>query len=487
MLYPELPDPKPRLPVEVARALKEKADAEARDWFFAFRRRMRPTMLWGWWCEEVALELQEFYADFVAGKRPKLALMTPPQHGKSWTALDFIAWVAGKNPDWKTIFASYSDELGTRTNLELQRMLGSPAYRAVFPGTRIGEPGWQCNTSLVEYVNHAGSFRNTTVLGAINGFELHLGVIDDPIKGRREANSPATREMTWSWFVDDFQSRFAGNSALLILMTRWHVDDLLGRYLERSPGEVRILKYPAIATEDERFRKKGEPLFPELKPMSFLEERRRVLSDPSWESLYQQSPYVTGGGLLPVDKLRIVPFFDRKQIKASVRYVDKAATSGGSGAYTAMVLIHAMKDGSFVISDVQRGHWSALEREQCIKRCANQDRSMLGGPFAAYEVGVEQEPGSGGKESAEATIRNLAGFRVYADRVTGSKETRAEPFAAQVQGGNVSLIAGNWVAGFLSEAEAFPLGRYRDQIDAAVGAFTRLVAMSQYNLAALAS
>jgi predicted phage terminase large subunit-like protein len=94
---------------------------------------------------------------------------------------------------------------------------------------------------------------------------------------------------------------------------------------------------------------------------------------------------------------------------------------------------------------------------------------------------IEQEPGSGGKESAEATIRNLAGFTVIADKVTGSKEVRAEPFAAQVQGGNVSLVAGRWVNNFLDEAEAWPRGRTLDQIDAAAMAFAHLTMGPSYD------
>ena len=98
----------------------------------------------------------------------------------------------------------------------------------------------------------------------------------------------------------------------------------------------------------------------------------------------------------------------------------------------------------------------------------------------SYEVYVEQEPGSGGKESAESTIRMLAGYAVYADRVTGNKVVRAEPFAAQVQGGNVGLVAGEWVTAFLDEAEVFPAGKWKDQIDAAAGAFSKLASSTAY-------
>jgi hypothetical protein len=115
--------------------------------FAYFRTLMRPRMLTNWWTNEIAAALQKFYRDLLAGKRPKLAIGAPPQSGKSWAATDFIAWVSGQNPAFKTIFASYSDELGTRTNLDLQRMMLSPQYYGTFPRTRIGQQGWQLNTN----------------------------------------------------------------------------------------------------------------------------------------------------------------------------------------------------------------------------------------------------------------------------------------------------------------------------------------------------
>jgi hypothetical protein len=128
-------------------------------------------------------------------------------------------------------------------------------------------------------INKAGSFRNTTVSGQINGLELHFGVIDDPLKGRAEAHSLNARNRVWDWFADDFLSRFSKDAALLVVMTRWSVDDLLGGYMERFP-DVRMLRYPAVAERDERCRRKGDPLFPELKPLDFLLERKKLLTQP---------------------------------------------------------------------------------------------------------------------------------------------------------------------------------------------------------------
>jgi hypothetical protein len=312
--------------------------------FGLFRREIRPHMIWGWWTQEVAWQLHRFYNDMVAGRRPKLAISSPPQHGKSWAATDFIAWVAGKQPDRKTIFGSYSDDLGVRTNNDLQRIITGEPFKRIFPGTKISEEAtssggydrWKRNSSLIEFIGHEGSFRNTTVSGQINGLELHLGVIDDPIKGREEAHRVNARNKAWEWFADDFMSRFAKDAALLVVMTRWHTDDILGRFMERYP-ELRMLSYPAIAEHDERCRRKGDPLFPELKPLDFLLDRS-----------------------------------------------------------------------------------------------------------------------------------------VYADRVTGHKEVRADPFAAQVQGGNVHLVAGEWVSAYLDELEVFPSGKWKDQVDASSGAFNKL-------------
>jgi hypothetical protein len=185
-------------------------------------------MLWGWWTLDMAEQLQQFYEDLRSGRRPKLAPMVPPQHGKSSIATEFIAWVAGRNPDLKTIFASYSDELGIRTNLAIQRLMKDPRYAAAFARTQIGLSGWQCNKHSIEYAHHAGSFHNTTVPGAVTGLQLDLGVVDDPVKGRQEVNSRLNRDRIWNWFTDDFLTRFAAYAALLMIMTRWHVDDPVG-------------------------------------------------------------------------------------------------------------------------------------------------------------------------------------------------------------------------------------------------------------------
>ena len=441
---------------------------------------MRPELLENEFTEQLAVHMVDFYNDLRNGERPRLALFTPPQHGKSTIVRDFIGWASGRTPQLKTIFASYSDELGQVTNRELQRMLSSPQYTNIFSHMHVGAPGWRMTSDVIEYPGFPGYFRNTTVRGSITGLGLDLGVIDDPHKGRQEAYSPQERDKVWHWFTSDFLTRMSNSAGILVIMTRWHIDDLMGRYFTQFPQHnFKVVKFPAIAEHDSAYRKRGEALFPALKSLEFLNGQRRIMTEGAWQALYQQSPIVSGGGIIPIEKLRVLNLWDKSKIRRTVRYIDKAATPDGpgAGAYTAMVLMHVMYDKSFVISHIIRGHWGALEREEKIKAVVEADASL----YHNYEVGIEQEPGSGGKESAELTVRNLAGKRAYADRVTGSKEIRAESWIAQVQNDNVKLIAGDWVHAFRDECESWPAGARTDRVDAAAGAFNRLVVKAGYD------
>lgn len=111
-------------------------------------------------------------------------------------------------------------------------------------------------TDFFELADFRGSFRYSTALGAMTGLELHVGVIDDVIKGRQEAFSKTVRDRTWGWFVDDFLTRFNKDAGLLAIGTRWHVDDMLGGLIEKYP-DAKVLRYQAIADDT------GQALFPE--------------------------------------------------------------------------------------------------------------------------------------------------------------------------------------------------------------------------------
>ena len=205
---------------------------------------------------------------------------------------------------------------------------------------------------MIEFIAGDGNFRNTTVGGSITGETLDLSIIDDPIKGREAANSITIRNKTWDWFTDDLFTRFSENAGLLMILTRWHIDDPAAR-LQEINKDVRVLSYKAIADRTETHRKAGEALFPELKSVDFLLKRKAIMTEANWLALYQQSPIIAGGGMIKIDKIKIVEAIPADIIQR-VRYWDKAGTQDG-GAYTAGVLIAKSKEGLYYVEDVVRG------------------------------------------------------------------------------------------------------------------------------------
>jgi predicted phage terminase large subunit-like protein len=194
-----------------------------------------------------------------------------------------------------------------------------------------------------------------------------------------------------------------------------------------------------------------------------------------------QFPVPPTGGMFKVDNFTIIDYPpDIDTIAEIVRYWDKAATkekvSGKTkAAYTVGTKMCRLKNGRWVVLDVKRGRWSTEERERIIKNTAIADGRRV-------QVFYEQEPGSGGKESAQATTINLAGFTAYADRPIGDKVYRADPYSVQVNDGNVSLVRADWNLEFIEEHRYFPHSMYKDQVDSSGGAFSKLTSKQRVKI-----
>ena len=456
--------------------LKEQRLREAREDFLSYRKLINPKAKWGWWQAEVAGVLQEFYKELQAGNRPKYVIQAPPQHGKSVQVIDFLSWLAGKMPDKRAIYTSFSERLGVRANLRMRRILDSDMYAEVFPGTQLSKPGvpqasgqYIRNSEILEYVNHEGYFRNTTVRGAITGESLDVGVIDDPIRGRADANSETVRDATWDWFTDDFFTRFSDDAGLLAILTRWHVDDPIGRLIERDPS-VKVFSYSALAEEDEPHRKKGEALFPEHKSTEFLLERKLVMSESNWLALYQQSPTNAQGSVFKPDMLQVVDAVPAMPIEW-VRGWDLGATDG-DGDYTAGPKLGRLPDGRFIIADMVRGQWASHDRDRSMINAARLDGYGV-------RISIPQDPGAAGKVQVVALVKLLVGFPVVWSPESGDKVTRAEPLAAQVNVGNVLMLRGSWNRDLIEEMRAFPNGKNDDQVDGLSRAFAEFIGNGQ--------
>ena len=458
--------------------VKELRLREARESFFAYRKLTNPKLKLGWWQEEVCNELQQFYDDLTANKRPQLVIQAPPQHGKSDLIVSFISWIAGKNPELRTIYTSFSERLGVRANLKLQRLYDSAIYQDIFPNTKINQSNTVAvsgqflrNREILEYCGHLGYFRNTTVGGSITGEGLDLGVIDDPIKGRKEANSKTIRDGVWDWFTDDFFTRFSENAGLLCILTRWHIDDPVGRLIAQNPN-IKVLSYPAIAIKDEPHRKEGEALFPEHKSIDFLLERKKVMDNTSWLSLYQQSPIVVGGEIIKGEcfkRYSMLPKMEYRKI-----YADTAQKTGKQNDYTVFEC-WGYADGNAYLIDLIRGKWEAPE----LRRKANdfwlKHVNINNGDLRQMCI-EDKASGTGLIQD----IKNIDKIPVVGIQRNIDKLTRVQDVLSYIESGFVYLPDNApFVADFISECEAFTADDghdHDDQIDPMCDAINDMLA-----------
>ena len=441
----------------------------ARHSFWEYRQILNPGMTTGWWQKEVASELQQFVEDYFSGLRPKLIIQAPPQHGKTVQIVDLISWMAGRNPNIKTIYASYSERLGIRANMRLQRLYDSKKYQRIFPDTRINTSNivttgrYLRNREIVEYIDKDGFFRNTTVRGQITGESLDCGIIDDPIKGRVEANSKTTRDNVWNWFTDDFMSRFSDDAGFLCILTRWHVDDPMGRLISRD-SDVKVLSYPAIAEHDEPNRRAGEALFPEHKSLEFLLTRKSIMSSNSWQSLYQQSPTAIGGEIIKGE------WFGRYTVPPPLQYRacygDTAQKKGEANDYQVAQCWGLGDDGKIYLLDQMREKFEAYELEKRFPDFWQKQMSVDNGKLRYF--GIEDK--SSGTELIQK-MQKVLKPKIPVNAIPRSidKLTRVQDILGYIESGYVMLPDGApWVRDFIAECEAFTADDahdYDDQID----------------------
>ncbi len=264
--------------------------------------------------EEICGELDQFYADVQEGKSPRLMLFMPPRHGKSeLVSRRFPAYAFGRNPNLKIISTSYGGDLASLMNRDVQRIIDSPKYRNIFPKTGLfgknvrAEGSFLRNSEMFEIVDATGSYRSAGVGGAITGMGCNVLLIDDPVKDAEQASSEVYRQKVWEWYTSTAYTRLESGGGVLIILTRWHEDDLAGRLLEKEKDggdKWKVIKYPALAEKDEEHRKEGEPLHPERFPLEKLEAIKIAVGSQVWASLYQQNPSPLEGGIIKKEWIR---------------------------------------------------------------------------------------------------------------------------------------------------------------------------------------
>lgn len=417
-------------------------------------------------------------ADLQRGLRddvpPKLMVMMPPGSAKSTISsqyFPFWSMMAGTRIDLSV--GSYSADLAIRhskATMQLVRDFGGVIFGHGLDTENVAE--WAADTG--------STYKAVGVGGPITGRRLDISIIDDPVKSAAEAASQILRDEAWNWALADLSSRFRPGGVMVLIMTRWHEDDLAGRFLLREPSEWRVIRIRAESLgehDDPLHRPAGAFLWDDdpgyrfgklLRQRKRMHERTGTMSQ--WQALYQQDPRPADGAVFDVSKLKVRPVPDPGEIKRVVRYWDFAATDAGGKSdpdYTVGAKVAEMQDGSTCILDIVRFRGSPEVVEQRVVRTAREDgRSVV--------VGLSQDPGQAGKFQALYYARQLSGFIVRIVRESGDKATRAAPLASQVNIGAVRMVAADWNTDLVNEFEFFPNGRHDDQVDACAGGFALL-------------
>lgn len=246
----------------------------------------------------------------VAGDIRRLLVFLPPRHGKSeLTSRRLPAYIHGVDPDASIISTSYSADLASAMNRDVQRIIDSPEYRRLFPGTQlfgkniktVAGGTYLRNSEIFEIVRRKGVYKSAGVGGGITGRGGKYLLIDDPIKNREEADSPVVREKVWEWYTSTLYTRKTSDARILLTMTRWNIDDLAARLIrkqeETNADQWAILRLPAMKDEQSHPddpREMGEALWPDRYPLSEL-EKIKANSIYDWSALYQQDPVPEGG------------------------------------------------------------------------------------------------------------------------------------------------------------------------------------------------
>lgn len=221
------------------------------------------------------------------GEIKRIMFFLPPRHSKSEIgSIQFPAWLMGRNKNRNIIEASYSGDLATDFGRQTRNLIKSKRYQNVFKGVSLAEDSeakGKWNT------NGRGAYNAVGVGGATTGKGADFLIIDDPVKNRQDAESDVVRESTWNWYRSTARTRLSPQGAIILIMTRWHDDDLAGRILQKN-NNWEIVKFPAIAEEDEEYRKKGEALWPNFFTKEILEDTKDDIGSYEWSALYQQNP-----------------------------------------------------------------------------------------------------------------------------------------------------------------------------------------------------
>jgi predicted phage terminase large subunit-like protein len=387
------------------------------------------------------------------GEVERLMVCMPPGSAKStYASVVFPAWYLGKSPLRSIIGASNTQDLAETFGRRVRNLFASPEHQNVFPipiSTDTQAAGhWGTSQGGEYYAAGVGS--------SIVGRRGDLGIIDDPVKSREDADSDRSRQRAWEWYVHDFLPRLKPNAAQILVMTRWHEDDLGGRILAREASRWRLIELPMEAMgEDLLGRQAGERLWPEW----FTEEMVSTakLDVRAWNALYQQQPAAEEGDYFKLDWFQEYEFLPDNVVYYGAS--DYAVTEGG-GDYTEHGIFAVDAWANIYVVDWWRGQTAADKwiDQQCNLILEHEPLGWFG---EAGPIRRAVEPFMLRRMTERKAFARIEWLPSIAD-----KPTRCRAFQAVASMGKVFMPKrAAWKADLLGQLTRFPAGRHDDGVD----------------------
>jgi len=400
------------------------------------------------------------------GELKRLIITLPPRCGKTLLCSEYFpAWFLGKNPDKYIIASTYSQERASDNGRKVRNIFNEEIYQYIFDKIRLAKDSHAQHKFSI--ANHNGVYFAVGAGAALTGRGSHVFLCDDVIKNKEEAYSEIMSRKLKEWFTTVAYTRLMKNGAIVLIMTRWHENDLAGWILrEHKHDNWEVVNLPAIAEENDILgRKEGEALWPEFFDIKALENIKQTLYQVSkydWSALYQQRPMPCEGGIFKINALQYYDTMPKEGF--TVQSWDTAYKLSDTSSYTVCQTWRVSNNGYYLLNQLRQ----RLEYPEL--------RASVKTQYQEYNPNVVLVEDKASGQSVVQELRRDTRIPIIPIKPGAKdKEVRAQLIAPLIDAGKVYLPkTAKYLDVFLQEISNFPASAHDDQVDAMSQALTYL-------------
>jgi len=408
-------------------------------------------------------QIDEFITKETGNAYDIMVLSIPPQHGKSLSVTETLpSWYLGKNPDKSVIVLAYGDDLAQRfgrRNKEKIETFGKIFFDISLSKSKSANDDFELD-------GRKGRMITRGIMAGVTGNPAHLLIIDDPVRTREEAYSAVTREKIWQEWMSSAKTRLAGGAKVILIMTRWHEDDLAGQILKTEKNAVHI-NIPCEAEDNDVLgRKKGEGLFPEIGKGTAWKDQMKASyiageGLDAWNAMYQGRPSVQGGNIFKRDWFKF--YDDLPTMYQTIISVDAAFKDTKTSDFVA-IGVWGKSGANVYLLDLINERMDFVRTLEVIR--------LMKRKYAEANMVLIEDKANG--SAIISTLRQEI-MGIVPVEPLGSKESRAYAIQPFVMAGNVWLPKNApWVEDYLDQMMRFPKSSKDDMVDMTTQALVRL-------------